>query len=42
MKKYNIMQVARIWRVYMMSELTDLFGPIPMNGFQGVNPEGLC
>ncbi|SCQ22338.1 Susd and RagB outer membrane lipoprotein [Tannerella forsythia] len=35
----NLLQVARIWRVYMMSELTDLFGPIPMNGFQGVNPD---
>ena len=22
-----------------MSELTDLFGPIPINGFQGVNPD---
>lgn len=35
----NLLQVARIWRVYMMSELTDLFGPMPLNGFQGVNPD---
>lgn len=35
----NLLQVARIWRVYLMSELSDNFGPIPINGFQGVNPE---
>lgn len=35
----NLLQVARIWRAYLMSELSDLFGPIPINGFQGVNPE---
>ena len=35
----NLLQVARIWRAYLMSELTDNFGPIPINGFQGVNPE---
>ncbi|MBX2933763.1 MAG: SusD/RagB family nutrient-binding outer membrane lipoprotein [Ferruginibacter sp.] len=35
----NLLQVARIWRAYLMSELTDLLGPIPINGFQGVNPE---
>jgi len=35
----NLIQVARIWRAYLMSELSDLFGPIPINGFQGVNPE---
>ena len=35
----NLLQVARIWRAYLMSELTDLFGPIPINGFQGVNPD---
>ncbi|RYZ33743.1 MAG: SusD/RagB family nutrient-binding outer membrane lipoprotein, partial [Sphingobacteriales bacterium] len=35
----NLLQVARIWRVYLMSEMTDNFGPIPINGFQGVNPE---
>ena len=35
----NLLQTARIWRVYMMSELTDLFGPMPLNGFQGVNPD---
>ena len=34
----NLLQVARIWRVYLMSELTDNFGPIPVNAFQGDNP----
>jgi len=35
----NLLQVARIWRAYLMSELTDNFGPIPINAFQGENPE---
>ncbi len=35
----NLLQIARIYRVYLLSELTDNFGPIPLNGFQGVNPE---
>ncbi len=35
----NLKQVARIWRAYIMSEMTDNFGAIPINGFQGVNPE---
>lgn len=35
----NLLQVARIWRVYLLSELADTFGPIPLNGFQGDNPE---
>lgn len=35
----NLIQVARIWRAYLMSEMSDVFGPIPINGFQGVNPE---
>ena len=35
----NLKQVARIWRAYLMSEMTDNFGPIPVNGFQGVNPD---
>lgn len=34
----NLMQVARIWRVYLMSEMTDTFGPITIDGFKGVNP----
>lgn len=34
----NLMQVARIWRAYLMSELADTFGPIPVDGFQGKNP----
>ena len=35
----NLLQVARIWRAYLLSELADTFGPIPINGFQGENPE---
>ncbi|EEI91453.1 hypothetical protein HMPREF0765_2763 [Sphingobacterium spiritivorum ATCC 33300] len=35
----NLLQVSRIWRVYLMSELSDNFGPIPINAFQGTNPE---
>lgn len=35
----NLIQVSRIWRAYLMSELSDLFGPIPIDAFQGVNPE---
>lgn len=35
----NLIQIARIWRAYLMSELSDLFGPIPINGFQGTNPD---
>ncbi len=34
----NLIWVARIWRVYLLSELADGFGPVPVNGFQGVNP----
>ncbi len=35
----NLIQVARIWRAYLMSEFTDNFGPMPVEGFQGENPE---
>ncbi|SDD36510.1 Starch-binding associating with outer membrane [Mucilaginibacter pineti] len=35
----NLVQVARIWRAYLMSELSDSFGPIPTDGFQGKNPD---
>ncbi|WP_295771555.1 SusD/RagB family nutrient-binding outer membrane lipoprotein [uncultured Mucilaginibacter sp.] len=35
----NLVQVARIWRAYLMSEMSDNFGPIPVNGFQGKNPD---
>lgn len=31
----NLYQVARIWRVYLMSEFADNWGPFPLNGFQG-------
>ncbi|MGB4206166.1 MAG: SusD/RagB family nutrient-binding outer membrane lipoprotein [Bacteroidales bacterium] len=36
---FNMMQVARIWRVYLMSEFADNFGPMPIDGFKGINPE---
>ena len=35
----NLMQVARIWRAYLLTEMSDNFGPMPIQGFQGVNPE---
>jgi hypothetical protein len=35
----NLLQISRIWRVYLMSELSDNFGPIPIEAFQEVNPE---
>ncbi|TXE09110.1 SusD/RagB family nutrient-binding outer membrane lipoprotein [Gelidibacter salicanalis] len=35
----NLREVARIWRAYIMSEMTDNFGPIPVSGFNGENPE---
>ncbi|MFI3263015.1 MAG: SusD/RagB family nutrient-binding outer membrane lipoprotein [Rikenellaceae bacterium] len=34
----NIKQVARIWRAYLLSEIADNFGPVPLDGFQGENP----
>ncbi|WP_276088989.1 SusD/RagB family nutrient-binding outer membrane lipoprotein [Pedobacter sp. JY14-1] len=35
----NLIQVARIWRAYLMSEMSDNFGPIPVKGFEGINPD---
>lgn len=35
----NLLQISRIWRAYIMSEMSDNFGPIPVDGFKGVNPE---
>jgi hypothetical protein len=35
----NLVQVARIWRAYLMSEMSDNFGPIPVSAFQGTNPD---
>lgn len=35
----NLLQIARIYRVYLLSELADNFGPISLNGFQAVNPD---
>ncbi|MGQ1936433.1 SusD/RagB family nutrient-binding outer membrane lipoprotein, partial [Ornithobacterium rhinotracheale] len=35
----NLKQVARIWRVYLLSEGVDNFGPYPISKFDGSNPE---
>lgn len=35
----NVKAFARIWRAYLMSEFADSFGPMPIAGFQGQNPE---
>ena len=35
----NVKAFARIWRVVMVSEYTDNFGPYPIEAFQGTNPE---
>lgn len=34
----NLIQVARIWRAYLITEFSDNFGSAPLNGFEGVNP----
>jgi len=34
----NLVQVARIWRAYLLTEASDNFGPIPTIAFQGSNP----
>ena len=35
----NVKSFARIWRVVMVSEYSDNFGPYPIDAFQGTNPE---
>ena len=35
----NVKAFARIWRVVMIAEYTDNFGPYPISGFQGETPE---
>eukprot|EP01133_Synstelium_polycarpum_P003174 gene3174-3627_t len=35
----NSIQVARIWRAYLMSEMSDNFGPVPIKAFEGSNPD---
>ncbi|MCI0920806.1 SusD/RagB family nutrient-binding outer membrane lipoprotein [Sphingobacterium rhinopitheci] len=35
----NMIQISRIWRAYLMSELSDNFGPIPIDAFTGENPK---
>ena len=34
----NLIQVSRIWRAYLMSEMSDNFGPIPVVAFRAQNP----
>ena len=34
----NLIQVARIWKAYLMSEMSDVFGPIPIKASEGMNP----
>jgi hypothetical protein len=34
----NLIQVSRIWRAYLMSEMSDNFGPIPIVAFKAENP----
>ena len=34
----NIKAFARIWRVTMIAEFTDNFGPYPLDAFNGTNP----
>ncbi|MEM9144095.1 MAG: SusD/RagB family nutrient-binding outer membrane lipoprotein [Bacteroidota bacterium] len=35
----NLIEVARIWRGYIISEFADNFGPGPITGFDGENPD---
>src|ERR1700733_5492422 len=35
----NLMQIARIWRAYLLSEMSDNFGSMPTTAFQGKNPD---
>ena len=34
----NLVQVGRIWRAYLMSEVSDNFGPVALEGFNAENP----
>lgn len=35
----NLKQIARILRAYFISEMSDNFGPVPIDAWQGGNPE---
>jgi hypothetical protein len=35
----NTIQIARIWRAYLLSEMSDVFGPVPIHAFQGKSPD---
>lgn len=34
----NLLQVARIWRAYLLTEMSDNFGPVSLDGYKGVTP----
>lgn len=35
----NLVQVARIWRAYLISELSDGYGPVATEAYKGTNPD---
>ena len=35
----NVKQIARIWRVMLIADFVDSFGPYPLNAFTGVAPQ---
>ncbi len=35
----NMIQLSRIWRAYLMSEMSDNFGPVPLVAGQSTNPQ---
>ncbi|KAA2241327.1 SusD/RagB family nutrient-binding outer membrane lipoprotein [Chitinophaga agrisoli] len=35
----NLLQVSRIWRAYLLTEMSDNFGPVAIKTSQGTNPE---
>ena len=35
----NTIQISRIWRAYLLTEMSDVFGPVPIAAFQGKSPE---
>ncbi|MBE8719981.1 SusD/RagB family nutrient-binding outer membrane lipoprotein [Sphingobacterium sp. Ka21] len=34
----NMLQVSRIWRAYLLTEISDNFGPMPIENSNGTNP----
>ncbi|WP_212002498.1 SusD/RagB family nutrient-binding outer membrane lipoprotein [Chitinophaga sp. HK235] len=35
----NLLQVARIWRAYLLSELSDNYGPVAIDAYKSTNPD---